>query len=72
MQIILEYLANKPGKGLITWFAGWTLSFVPDGILNTPEKMQYILMYFQTISLIIGSIAGVLTIKSLLKKQKRK
>ena len=72
----MNYLANKPGVGVFTWFVGWAGSFIPEdfrygffGFIQTDTVFKSDLLWgLQMLSLTIGSLAGILTIVTLVCK----
>ena len=73
---IMTHLAEKPSTGVLTWFIGWVGSFIPEtsfakGMLfiQTETVVKSNLLWaLQMASLTIGSIAGILTIVTLVCK----
>ncbi len=70
---LLDYIYYKPFTGFITSISGWFLGSVPINNNFTVSYTQVaILWHLQIASLLIGSIAGILTIISLLRRNNRK
>lgn len=73
MNQLLDYLYCKPLTGFITsitaWFFG-TIQVQPT--LAVTFAQENVLWYLQIISLLIGCVAGVLTIICLLRRKQKK
>jgi len=68
---MIDFLQNRPVAGVITWFTGWIFGSAQI-TTATAINHEYILFYFQIVSLCIGSVAGILTIIALCKKFSKK
>lgn len=69
MNRIMNLISDYPLTGLGTWAGGWIGSFLPTTkiafipiLLSTAELRANNIWILQMISLVIGSIAGFLTI----------
>lgn len=65
---ILDYLSNKPVAGFITWVSTWVFGSVPVATITL--RQENILWILQIVSLLIGCIAGIFTIISIIRKKK--
>jgi len=68
---LLDLFASNPVCGVITWFTGWIISIFPNLVVDTASTREIILWLTQIVSLLIGSIAGILTIISLIRKARK-
>jgi hypothetical protein len=70
---LLDYLNCKPFAGFITSITGWFLGSVQlSPTVSITFYQETILWYLQIISLIIGCVAGIFTIISLIRRTKKK
>jgi hypothetical protein len=68
---LLDLFASNPVCGVCTWFTGWIISIFPDLVVDPACTREIILWLTQIVSLLIGSIAGILTIVSLIRKNRK-
>lgn len=70
---LLNYLYSKPFAGFITSITGWFLGSVPlSSVASVTFTQETILWHMQIVSLLIGCVAGILTIISLLRRKHKK
>lgn len=69
---LLDYLHCNPHTGAIASITGWFLGSCPFMQVQAHPYNDQIIFYLQIVSLVIGSVAGVLTIISLLTRKKKR
>lgn len=68
---LLNYLYCKPLAGFITSILGWFLGSVPLADKAITYTQESFLWHLQVVSLLIGCVAGILTIISLLRRKNK-
>lgn len=70
---LLDYLYSKPATGFMTSITGWFVGTVPlNSVASITYTQETLLWHLQMVSLLIGSIAGIFTIISLIRRSKKK
>lgn len=68
----LDYFQNKPFNGFVTSISGWFLGSIPFQEKTISYTQNSILWHLQIFSLMIGCLAGILTIISLIRRKNKK